>query len=136
MAKVSLTRVSKMAEQTYEIRSKIAALKEKHKEELAPLEESLLESESVLLEMMHMGGLKSSPEVNGHIFTRAVRTSFDVVEGKEDKALEFAKQFNAVAVNRTKLAPILKRALELPEGFAQKETEYLTLKALREIETE
>ncbi len=96
------------------------------KETLVPL----LEDEDRLREAM-VDALKKSripsfrSEATGHTYTRAFRASLGITD--EAKALKWAIKNKCAKVDTSSANKLLKGSGALPEGFEQRETEYLTI---------
>ncbi len=86
-------------------------------------EENLREEMMSALKKNKLTSFKS--DVTGSAYTRAYRASLEVVDG--EKALKWALKNDSVKIDTTKANKLLKGAGALPEGFEQKETEYLTI---------
>lgn len=125
MQKLQLVNVT--SEKYLEVYNKISEIKNKYKSELEPLEVIREELSSKLVEAMTKTGMKSK-DMGGVILTKGVRASYQVTD--EEKAIEWAKEYNCVSIDRLKASKIFRNIplSKLPKGFSLEETSYITVK--------
>lgn len=71
-----------------------------------------------------------SVDAGGFIFTRAIRSGYEITD--DEIALDWAKREDCVAIDKKKMAKILKGSGALPDGVEFKETEYVSVSAIKD----
>lgn len=130
MAKDVLQTLADELEEVMERRAEVEAT-------LAPIKEYEEQTREKLLIALKKKGYKFVKTTSGMGFgITSGKTTFGVVEGQEQEALEYVKtEFPAaLAINKTTLAKILKPMLTLPKFFEMKEGEpHLTVRGSEEL---
>lgn len=99
---------------------------ERIKEMLLPLKDTEAQLREDMMTVLKKNKLTSfKSDVTGSAYTRAYRASLGITD--EEKALKWAIEQKCVKVDTTEANKLLKGSGALPEGFEQKETEYLTI---------
>jgi hypothetical protein len=109
-----------------ELRGKQEKLEEMKKTLCAPLEATIEELREELLEEMKLTAMRDLKLETGEMFVRSERVSFKVLN--EQRALDWAKEHNALKLDTTKANKLLKREFNLPAGFEEQRTEYLSVR--------
>ncbi len=95
------------------------------KELLVPLLEDEDRLREAMVEALKKSRIPSFRSDNGFTYTRAFRASLGITD--EAKALKWAIKNKCAKVDTPSANKLLKGAGALPEGFEQRETEYLTI---------
>lgn len=96
---------------------------------LKPLKEKEEKMRDMLVAIFKQEGIKTL-ENKDILYSRAVRIKYDIVD--ETAAMEYATQHDALSVDKLKLNKLLAREVVTPSGFERKESEYLTIKKIKE----
>jgi hypothetical protein len=126
MASTVIKRITDKAERLYSVRREIEAKEEEHKKSVESLKIERDALQASLLDELKKNELSSIKVSSGDSFTKAVRKGLNITD--ERKALMWAKERNAVSIDKIRAAAMLKEAKELPEGFEYAETEYISVR--------
>ena len=122
-------KVVEIADELTIIREKIATIKA---DKIAPLDEQEKELTAILIDKLKRQGLKTIKTDSGLLFTRAQRSTIKVTD--EVLAYNWAHDNNALRINTTKCGQILRREMDLPNGFEESVTEYLSVRKIQDDE--
>jgi hypothetical protein len=109
-----------------EIRSRLEEIDEQA-QPLKELESQLREEMLLALRRERLATLKTD---DGFSYVRAFRSSLGITD--LPAALKWASSHDALKVDTARAAKLLKGAGALPNGFEQQETEYLTIKGIKD----
>lgn len=122
-------KVIEVANELKVLREKIAKIKA---EKIAPLDEQEKELSAILIDILKKQGLKTIKIDSGELFTRATRSTIKVTD--DAKAYNWASENNALRIDTTKCGQILRRELDLPNGFKEVTSEYLSVRKAKDDE--
>jgi hypothetical protein len=117
------TKLQQIADQLYKLREEIDAFEAPIK----PMKAKEDELREEMLAELRRVRLESFRTEDGLSYVRAYRASLTVTDPAA--ALAWAVERQCAKVDTLKAAKLLKGAGALPEGFEQKETEYLSIRA-------
>lgn len=113
------------------IADKLSTLKAEIEQVRATLKDFTTEEELLkgqLLAEFEAKRIKSIPS-GGFIFTRAIRSGYEIID--EESALNWAKKENCIAINKVRMAKMLKGGGALPKGIEFKETPYISVSSIK-----
>ena len=116
-----------LAKELFSIKQEVAEIEKQQKEELAPKKKLLLDLQTRFVDELTQEGLKSIKTTEAN-FSLATRKAYKVTS--EPHALKWAKENNAVSIDKRLVGQILKDLEEVPSFFEETETNYLTIKPI------
>jgi len=116
-----------IAEQLIDTERQLAAIEESK----TPLMKRKEQLRTEMLSALQINRLHALETSNGITFTRAFRASLTISEPVA--ALRWATAHDCVKIDTVAVAKALRGAGALPSGFSQEETEYLSVRGMKDI---
>lgn len=120
--------IQETAQTLFNLKQEVSEIEARQKEELKEKKEALRLLQEKFIEQLTQEGLKSVKTEQAN-FSLAARKGYKVVS--EPHALEWAKENNAVTIDKRLMGQVLKDLDEVPSFFEETESNYLTIKAIK-----
>ena len=117
--------IQELSSELLALKEEIKEIEERHALELDPKEALLTQLQTVFIDELTKLGLKSIKTDNGN-FALASRTGFKFTN--EIEAMKWAKENNAISIDRKLAGQVLKDLEKLPSFIEKVEQSYLTIK--------
>ena len=133
MASKVITQIKDKAEELAYLRKEITTQKEEFSTRMKGFEERRDELQNELLQALKKQGLSNIKTDEGESYSIAKRKSIEITS--ELQAFKWAYDNRAVSINKILVKQKLKGATEIPSGFEFVENEYISVRGVKEKET-
>jgi len=128
---MNIKEIKLLAESLAAVRRDIKVREEEADKELLPLKEMRDKTQAELLKALTGEGLSSIKTESGENYSRSVRKGIAVTNTV--RALQWARENGAYAVDLRLVAQKLKDAEEMPAGFSRVETEFISIRGVKPL---